>query len=83
MKENKKGLTLPGPLRVRDDLPKIIWSSPAGYSLFCYYFRKAIKYWTPRGYTEYKWDMIHMKDLKDTKEAVVYYACIHHMWCKL
>ncbi|MGE9502486.1 hypothetical protein ACQP3D_29340, partial [Escherichia coli] len=28
-KENKKDLTLPVPFRVRDDLPKIISSSPA------------------------------------------------------
>lgn len=52
-------------LRVRDDLPRVIATYPVTIS------EKPANSNYPKGNTEYKWETMHMKDLKDIKQAVV------------
>ena len=67
-KDNSKDLALPVPLRVRDDLPRVLATYPVTAS------EKPANSQYPKGYTECKWEPICLEDLKDIKEAGVSYG---------
>lgn len=61
------------PLRVRDDLPKVVITSPDMINPATISEKLTnIKY--PERYTECKWEPLHMKELRDIKEAIVSYG---------
>ena len=67
-KDNSKDLASPVPLRVRDDLPRVLATYPVISS------EKSANTRYPNRYVECKWKLVGLKDLKEIKQAVVLYG---------
>lgn len=74
MEDIREVSTSPLPWRIRDELPGFV-STPAMSYPITNYGRQANKNYS-EGYTDWKWESTHVKDLNNIKEAGVAYGML-------